>query len=91
MYFVYVLHCTDTKRNQKKFYVGITEDIEARFDKHKGFSVKTTKNYDRIKLVYYEACLDKTDALRREKQLKTGFGRGYLNRRLKSYLESVRE
>jgi hypothetical protein len=32
-----------------------------------------------------EACLSKEDASEREKQLKTGFGRGYLKRRLKNY------
>ena len=35
-----------------------------------------------LKLVYYEACIGKADALKREKQLKTGFGRGYLRNRL---------
>jgi len=38
------------------------------------------------KLIYYEACLSKKDAQNRERQLKTGFGRGYLRRRLKDYL-----
>jgi len=37
-------------------------------------------------LVYYEACLSKKDAQNREKQLKTGFGRGYLRKRLKDSL-----
>lgn len=31
---------------------------------------------------YYEACLTKEKAIRREKQLKTGFGRKYLKNRI---------
>jgi putative endonuclease len=38
------------------------------------------------KLVYCEVCLSKKDAQNRERQLKTGFGRGYLKRRLKNFL-----
>jgi hypothetical protein len=33
-------------------------------------------------LEYYEACRAEVSARRREKQLKTGFGRAYLKRRL---------
>jgi len=33
-------------------------------------------------LVYYEACLEKDNAVKREKELKTGFGRAYLKRRI---------
>ncbi len=35
-----------------------------------------------IQLVYYEACLNLSLAKARERQLKTGFGRAYLKRRL---------
>lgn len=36
-----------------------------------------------VRLVYYiEACNILDDAIEREKQFKTGFGRAYLNRRL---------
>ena len=39
-----------------------------------------------LKLVYYEACLDRDDATRREKYLKTYHGKMFLRKRLKSYL-----
>jgi putative endonuclease len=58
---------------------------------HKTKSVKTTKKFDKIELVYYEACLSKKDSLLRERQLKTGFGRGYIKRRIKNYLNNKRE
>ncbi|MBI4008757.1 hypothetical protein HY357_00835 [Candidatus Roizmanbacteria bacterium] len=46
----------------------------------------TTSKYSKIELVYFEGCLNKTDARKRELQLKTGFGRGYLKKRLAEYL-----
>jgi putative endonuclease len=38
-------------------------------------------------LVYYEACLSEKDAVKREKQLKTGYGRAYLKTRIDSFLQ----
>jgi putative endonuclease len=71
------------------FYVGFTEDLKRRVKEHKmGKSFTTSKMSEKL-LVYYEACLAKKDATEREKQLKTGFGRGYLKRRLKNYLEGA--
>ena len=86
MSYTYVLLCIDTKLGRKHFYIGSTEDLKNRVTEHKAGEVKTTKSFDKISLVYYEACLNKTDARKRELQLKTGFGRGYLKRRLGNYL-----
>ena len=72
-------------------YTGSTDDIDEREIDHKTKSVKTTKTFDRIELVYYEACLNKTDAIKRERQLKTGFGRGYLKRRTENYLKALKQ
>jgi len=88
MYYTYVLQCFDFKKNKKKFYVGCTDNLPKRLIDHKTKSVETTKIFDKIELVYCEACLNKTDALHRENQLKTGFGRGYLKRRLANYLKT---
>jgi putative endonuclease len=38
-----------------------------------------------MKLVYYEACVDRKDALKREKYLKTAWGKRYLKGRMKGY------
>ena len=82
MYYTYVLFCKNSNANKKTFYIGSTSDLKKRLTDHKSKSVKTTKIFDIIELVYYEACRNKTDARKRELQLKTGFGRGYLKRRL---------
>lgn len=87
MYCTYVLKCTDTKRKRQKFYIGSTSNLDNRTIKHLTKSVKTTKGFDKIKIVYYEACLNKKDARKRELQLKTGFGRGFIKKRIESYLK----
>ena len=79
MHYVYVLYTKD----QDKFYIGFTEDLKRRMREHeleKSLSDRILKN---LRLVYYEACKSKNDAVEREKQLKTGFGRKYLRARLK--------
>ncbi len=85
MYFVYVLY----DKKLKKFYIGVTKDIERRLREHKRGNTLATKNFQNFDLVYYEACICKEDAYEREKQLKTGFGRGYINRRISNYLQSL--
>jgi putative endonuclease len=64
-------------------------DLKNRLTEHKNGEVQTTKKFDNVELIYYEACKSKTDARRRELQLKTGFGRGYLKRRLGDYLKNI--
>lgn len=90
MYFTYVLRCFDFKRKRCKFYTGVSKKLPDRLEDHSTKSVSTTKSFDKIELVYYEACLSKKDAVIREHQLKTGFGRGYLKRRIENYLKNVR-
>ena len=68
-----------------KLYVGFTKDLKQRFELHNKSRVDSTKDRLPLKLVYYEACTDKEDAIHREKHLKTHYGRMYLKKRLKSY------
>lgn len=46
----------------------------------------STKNRRPLKLIYYEACHNQNDALKREKYLKTTYGKRYIKNRLKEYL-----
>jgi len=69
-------------KKYNKFYIGYTADLKRRLIEHKAGKVYTSYRMGDWKLIYYEACLSKKDAERREDQLKTGFGRGYLRRRL---------
>jgi putative endonuclease len=90
MYFTYVLLCSNAGSAINEFYTGSCDILDNRLEDHVSHSVKTTKKFDRIELVYYEACLNKTDARKRENQLKTGFGRGYIKRRIETYLKNKR-
>ena len=82
MYFTYVLR--SQKDNQ--FYIGFTKDLKARIALHNNGKVRSTTGRQPLTLIYYEACLSETDAINREKYLKTGYGRRYLNNRLGNYL-----
>ncbi len=78
MYYTYVL----ISMVDNKLYIGFTFNLKKRFEEHnKGF-VDATKSRRPLKLVYYEACLDKSKAIKREKYFKSGFGRRYLKERL---------
>ncbi len=82
MYFTYVL------RSQKdnKFYIGFTKDLKARISLHNNGKSRSTAGRQPLSLIHYEVCLSETDAINREKYLKTGYGRRYLNNRLANYL-----
>jgi putative endonuclease len=84
MYYTYVL--LSTKEN--KLYLGFTQDLKTRMDLHRrGFMMKE-RNNGSLKLIYLEACLNKKDAVRRDKYLKSFFGRKFLKFRLKKYFTS---
>jgi len=82
MYYVYVLQSL----KDYFFYVGYTSDLKVRVKKHNKGLVPATKNRHPLKLVYYEACLNRSDAIKREKYLKTSWGKRYIKNRLSNYL-----
>ncbi|MBT3422134.1 MAG: GIY-YIG nuclease family protein [Bacteroidetes bacterium] len=81
-YFTYVLKSEKDGKN----YAGFTQDLNLRFEQHSNGKVESTKDRRPLKLIYYEACLSKDDALKREKYFKTHYGKMFLKNRLKSYL-----
>ena len=82
MYYTYVL----VSEQDRKFYTGYTQDLKLRFEQHNKGNVQSTKARRPLKLIYYETCINKDDAIRREKYLKTHHGKMFLKKRLKSYL-----
>lgn len=77
-YYTYVL----ISRFDNNLYVGWTNNLKNRIQKHQNGQVNATKYRRPLQLIYFEGCYSKDLAIKREKQLKTGFGRAYLNRRL---------
>jgi putative endonuclease len=81
-YYTYVLF----SQKDKKFYSGYTKDLQGRFEAHNKGKVESTKDRRPLTLIYYEASLDRKDAMKREKYFKTHHGKLSLRNRLKSYL-----
>ena len=73
-YYVYVIQSIEGYK-----YTGMTEDLELRLRQHNEKSLSFwTKRGTNWKLVYNEEFYNKTDALKREKWLKTGVGREFI-------------
>ncbi len=67
MWFVYILLCQDNS-----LYTGITNDLQARFKAHlSGKASKYTRAHLPIKIIYQENVLDKSEALKRELEIKS--------------------
>ena len=66
-YFVYILRCSDNT-----LYTGITTDLEKRTHEHNHSSkgAKYTRARRPVKMVYSEACMDRSSALKREIVIK---------------------
>jgi len=85
MYYVYVLK----SERDGDMYVGYTANLRERIALHNAGRVESTQGRRPLKLVYYEACLNQEDALKREKYLKTAYGKRYLKNRLRRYFDGL--
>ncbi|MHC4676771.1 MAG: GIY-YIG nuclease family protein [Planctomycetota bacterium] len=81
-HYVYVLR----SQNDRKFYVGYTKNLEKRLEEHNSGRVRSTKERRPMKLIYWEGCINQQDATRREKYLKSAWGKRYIKERVRSYL-----
>jgi len=86
MYYVYIL----LSKKDNDFYIGFTEDLKQRIKRHKNAQVFATKSRLPIILIFYEAYLNKYDALRREKYLKSTKGKTTIRTMLKDCLSKNR-
>lgn len=74
MYFIYVLK----SERFSKSYVGYTDNVERRLEEHNSGRGNFTSTYKPWKLVYTETFEKQSDALEREKFLKSRSGRMFL-------------
>ncbi len=77
MYFVYLLKSL----KNSDIYVGSTADLEKRIRQHNKGLVKSTKFYRPWGLLDYESYSTRSEAVRREKFLKTGQQKEALRRK----------
>ncbi|OGM75974.1 excinuclease ABC subunit C [Candidatus Woesebacteria bacterium RIFOXYA1_FULL_40_18] len=75
MHYVYLLKCNDSKT-----YIGCTNSLKERLERHKKGYVPATKPLLPVKLVTYFAFSNKYTAFDFEKYLKSGSGRAFLKK-----------
>lgn len=80
--YVYVLR----SQPDGQFYTGFSHDLKRRVAEHAAGEVPSTARRRPLDVVYYEACRSRADALKRERYLKSAWGKRYLKTRLKNYL-----
>ena len=73
-YYTYILY----SNRRDRYYIGYTSDIENRLKKHNSGGTKSTRSGIPWKLVYYEEFENKTDALKREREIKNKKSRKYI-------------
>ncbi len=81
-YYVYVL----LSEKDHNFYVGYSSDLNKRILSHNKGLVDSTKYRRPLKLIYWEGCLNQQDATKREKYLKSSWGKRYIKNRIANYL-----
>ena len=85
MYYTYVMKSI----KNDNLYFGYTNDLKKRISQHNKGTEKSTAPYIPWELIYYEACINKADAQRREKYFKTSQGRRMFRLRIKEYFYSL--
>ena len=79
MKYVYILQ---SMSDDKRFYIGITDNMEMRLEKHNAGEVPHTSKYKPWRVKTYIAFSDETQAQSFEKYLKTASGRAFAKKRL---------
>jgi len=73
---VYVLY--SSKYDQ--IYIGQTDDLKDRLERHNTGKSRYTKRYIPWELIYFEEYETRSEAMKREKELKTHRGRDYIRK-----------
>ena len=82
MFYVYVLR----SEKDSGLYTGYSADLRRRVALHKQGDSRATAGRGPWELIYYEAYVEQADALGRERFLKSGSGRRFLDKQLVHYL-----
>ncbi len=84
-HYVYVLRSL----KDRLFYIGYSDDPKTRLKNHNTGKNTSTKNRRPLRLIFYEAFLNKQDALKRERYFKTTKGKTTLRQMLKIYIRNL--
>ncbi|HLG31074.1 MAG TPA: 7-cyano-7-deazaguanine synthase [Candidatus Brocadiales bacterium] len=78
-FYVYAIECANGS-----IYIGQTDDLWRRWEEHIAGKVKWTKEHRPVKIAHYEEFGTREEVVKREQDLKTGFGRKWLKREIES-------
>jgi len=84
MYYTYVLY----SEKDQGLYIGYSSNLKARFQQHINGEVLSTKHRLPLMIAYYEAYVCQQDAEGRERFLKSGSGRTYLKKQMKTFFST---
>ncbi|MGA7160530.1 MAG: GIY-YIG nuclease family protein, partial [Bacteroidota bacterium] len=82
-FFVYILYSQKHSRS----YVGQTNNIDARLERHNKGEVISTKPYRPWVRIYYEAYETRGEAVKQERWYKTGIGHARVKELIAIYLK----
>jgi len=77
MYKVYAI----SSINRNYIYVGLTDNLDARLERHNKGYERTTKPYSPFELIYSEHIETRKEARAREKYWKSGIGKEILRKK----------
>ena len=80
MYYVYILQ----SEKSGKYYTGYCADIEVRLIRHNSGATPSTKSGIPWKLVYFENFSEKSEAIKRENEIKSKKSRKYIENLINS-------
>jgi len=75
-YFVYIIESI----KDGSYYVGSTQDLSERIERHNQGRSKYTKAKRPWNLIYHEELLDRSSAIHREKEIKARKSKEYIQR-----------
>lgn len=85
MFYTYVLY----SEKFDEIYVGQTNNISLRMEKHNKGMVPSTKRYMPWEIIYYEEFDTRAESMKREKEMKTHKGRDFIRKQLVRVRQSM--
>ncbi len=68
-----------------RYYIGFSSDLEKRLEKHNAGGTASTRPYRPWTLVYFEEFLTKTEALKREREIKNKKSKDYIKKLIENF------
>ena len=80
-FYIYILESIATGR----WYIGSTQDVDSRLQYHNSGRVRSSKPYRPYRLIYTESFLTRSEAVKREMQIKRS---GVIRKQIKESIQS---